>query len=129
MVEIDEVAILRTVERWVSVARRARGLGDGAVGRLWAQLLAGTRGGRTTAGSSRIGRTAGDRAWEWLLALREYFGRFDLLPALEILIAVVGGERMPEARAELAAMRIGCGQITSYLQRGRRGDAKRPPAS
>ena len=70
---------LRQIETWLSLVRRAHGITDGHVGRLWAQILAGTRGGLRMV-SKGGGRTAADTAWERLLALRAAFEKLDLLP-------------------------------------------------
>ena len=57
-------------------ARAPRGLSDAHVGRLWAQILAGTRGGRTPHGvDGGARRTAADTVWDRLLALRTAFER------------------------------------------------------
>jgi hypothetical protein len=119
-IDADELDTLRRVEGWLSLARRGRGISDGHVGRLWAQILAGTRGGRTPTAGGRTGHTAADSAWARLLELRAAFAEFDLVAALEEVVAVAGGERAPRSRVELAALKAGCAGIAAYLHHGRR---------
>ena len=118
------MTILRQVENWLGLVRRARGVADGHVGRLWAQILAGTRGGRTLAGGSER-RTAADVAWQRLMLLREAFMALGLLPALETVVAIAGGERGPQDRIELAALRVGVAGIAAWLRTSRRRSSER----
>jgi hypothetical protein len=119
LIDADELASLRQVERWVTLVRRARGLADGCVDRLWAQLVAGQRGGHARAAGGGTGRTAADAAWSRLQELRAAFARLDLLVALEAVVAVASGERGPSDQAELTALKAGCAGIAAYLRHGR----------
>ena len=84
--DADELATLRRIEMWLSIVRRARGLADGHVGRLWSMILAGTRGGRTPQPLGRTGRTGADIAWSRLIELREAFDQLDMLAAFELVV-------------------------------------------
>jgi hypothetical protein len=124
MVDVDELATLRLIERWVGMARRARGLGDGHVGRLWAQLLSGARGGRSVAPATGE-RTPADTAWRRLLQLHELFAEIDELPTLATIIMVCGGERGPCNEAELADLKVGAAGIEMFLRTRRRQRPRR----
>jgi hypothetical protein len=54
------------------------------------------------------------------LELRAVFMQLDLLPSLEVVIAIAGGERGPRSRAELEALKTGCTAIAMWLRHGRR---------
>ena len=63
LIDTDMLMTLRLIERWLSQVRRAHGIADGHVGRLWAQLLAGVRGGRIPVAPANARRTQADVAW------------------------------------------------------------------
>jgi hypothetical protein len=87
--------------------RRAYGLADGDIARLWAQLLSGQSGARARATGGGTGHTVAEAAWSRLKELRAAFVRLDLLAALEEVVAVAGGERPPQSQVELAALKGG----------------------
>ena len=116
LIDTDELVTLRLVEGWLGLVRRARGIADGSVGRLWNLILAGTGHGRPPSAGERVGRTPADAVWARLLELREAFTQLDLLLALEEVVAVAGGDLWPRNQIELAALKAGCAWIAAYLR-------------
>jgi hypothetical protein len=95
LIDVDDLGVPRLVEGRLTLMRRARGIADGHTGRLWAQNLAGQRGGPAwpmwaTGTPGPISPRSG--CWR---CVRRSMG-LDLLPAIELVVAVASGKRGPD---------------------------------
>jgi hypothetical protein len=108
------------IEVWLGRVRRARGLSGSGPGGLWAQIVAGQRGGRWV--SPMIDahrRTPGDMAWWRICQIHNHFAEVRQLETLALVMAVAAGDHRPADHVELVALHYGIHMVSELIRRGR----------
>ena len=120
LIDLDGLMVLRTIEVWLGRVRRARGLSGSGPGGLWAQIVAGQRGGRWV--SPMIDahrRTPGDMAWWRICQIHNHFAEVRQLETLALVMAVAAGDHRPADHVELVALHYGIHMVSELIRRGR----------
>jgi hypothetical protein len=122
LVDLDGLMVLRALEVWLRRVRRARGLPDASPGGLWEAITSGQGATRkwTVPITDPNRRTAGDRAWRYLVRIRNAFAEVHQLETLALVMSVAAGDHRPSDHVELVALHHGVDMVRGLIRRGRR---------